>query len=127
MTEVLLVAGDPSGDRYAADVVEALKDKLPSARFVGLGGPHMEAAGVHTLAGLEELAVMGFGEVVMRLEFFRDLERKIHELLLDADLVVLVDFPGFNMRIARTASVFGRPVLYYIRSPITLQLFFHSK
>ena len=114
MTEVLLVAGDPSGDRYAADVVEALKGKLPSARFVGLGGPHMEAAGVHTLAGLEELAVMGFGEVVMRLEFFRDLERKIHELLLDADLVVLVDFPGFNMRIARTASVFGRPVLYYI-------------
>ena len=60
MTEVLLVAGDPSGDRYAADVVEALKDKLPSARFVGLGGPHMKAAGVRTLAGLEELAVMGF-------------------------------------------------------------------
>ena len=114
MAEVLVVAGDPSGDRYAADVVKALKCKLPSARFVGLGGPQMQAAGVHTLAGLEELAVMGFGEVVKRLEFFRELERRIHELLLDADLVVLVDFPGFNMRIARTASAFGRPVLYYI-------------
>jgi len=114
VAEVLVVAGDPSGDRYAADVVKALKCKLPSARFVGLGGPQMQAAGVHTLAGLEELAVMGFGEVVKRLEFFRELERRIHELLLDADLVVLVDFPGFNMRIARTASAFGRPVLYYI-------------
>ena len=114
MTEILLVAGDPSGDQHAADVVKTLKRKLPSARFVGLGGHQMEAAGVRILTGLEKLAVMGFGEVVMRLEFFRDLERKIHELLFDVDLVVLVDFPGFNMRIARIASQFGRPVLYYI-------------
>ena len=64
MVDVLVVAGDPSGDRHAADVVKALMCKLPSARFVGLGGPQMQAAGVRTLAGLEELAVMGFGEVV---------------------------------------------------------------
>ncbi len=114
MTEVLLIAGEPSGDRHAADVVKALKCKIPDARFVGLGGPRMEAAGVRTLVGLEQLAIMGFAEVVVKLEFFRELERRIHELLLNADLVLLVDFPGFNMRIARMASAFGRPVLYYI-------------
>ena len=114
LTEVLVVVGDPSGDGYAADVVRALKLKIPSVRFVGVGGPLMEAEGVHTLVGLEKLAVMGFREVVQTFDFFRELERRIHALILEVDLVLLVDFPGFNMRIARLATACGRPVLYYI-------------
>lgn len=114
LTEVLVVVGDPSGDRYATDVVKALKLKIPGIHFIGTGGPLMEGEGVHTLVGLEKLAVMGFREVVQKLDFFRELERRIHTLLFEVDLVLLVDFPGFNMRIARLATALNRPVLYYI-------------
>lgn len=68
------------------------------------------------LAGLDDLAVMGFAEVVRRLGFFRRLERDLRHHLRDAsvDLVVPIDYPGFNMRAARQAHDMGIPVLYYI-------------
>jgi lipid-A-disaccharide synthase len=74
----------------------------------------MEREGVELLAGLDELAVMGFTEIVGKLEFFRDLERRVTEVAYSADLVIAVDYPGFNMRIARAAHDAGRPVVYYI-------------
>ncbi|HIF24378.1 MAG TPA: lipid-A-disaccharide synthase, partial [Gemmatimonadetes bacterium] len=67
--------------------------------MIGLGGPLMEREGVELLAGLDQLAVMGFTEIVGRLEFFRELERRLVEELWAADLVVAIDYPGFNMRI----------------------------
>jgi lipid-A-disaccharide synthase len=82
--------------------------------LIGLGGPLMEREGVELLAGLDPLAVMGFTEIVGRLEFFRELERRLVEELWVADLVVAIDYPGFNMRIARAAHEIGCPVLYYI-------------
>jgi lipid-A-disaccharide synthase len=76
----------------------------------------MEAEGVDLLAGLDDLAVMGFAEVVRRLGFFRRLERRVRDHLEReaVDLVVPIDYPGFNMRIARHAHERGVPVLYYI-------------
>ena len=74
----------------------------------------MAAQGVELLAELDELAVMGFAEVVPRLEQFRDLLRRVDEALLTIDLVILIDFPGFNMRVAQAASGRDRPVLYYV-------------
>lgn len=76
----------------------------------------MAAAGVRLMAGLDELAVMGVTEVLPRLAFFRGLERRVTRLLdeLAVDLVVPIDFPGFNMRIARRAKSAGRRVLYYV-------------
>lgn len=76
----------------------------------------MEAEGVELLAGLEELAVMGFAEVVARLGFFRRLERRVREVLDGGgvDLVVPIDYPGFNMRVTKAAHARGIPVLYYI-------------
>jgi lipid-A-disaccharide synthase len=76
----------------------------------------MEAAGVELLAGLDELAVMGFVEVVRHLGFFRGLMARVVALLDsgEVDLVVPVDYPGFNLRVARAAHQRGLPVLYYI-------------
>lgn len=76
----------------------------------------MEAAGVRLLAGLEDLAVMGFVEVLSRLRFFRRLEKRLAELLRsgEVDLVLPVDYPGLNLRVARRAHRLGVPVLYYI-------------
>lgn len=111
---VLLLAGEASGDHHGAGVARALRRRLPNARLLGLGGPLMEREGVELLAGLEELAVMGFTEIVGRLGFFRKLERRITDVVRSTDLVIAIDYPGFNMRIARVAHDAGRPVVYYI-------------
>lgn len=83
---------------------------------MGLGGARMAAEGVELLAGLDDLAVMGFAEVLSRLPFFLRLRRRVFEQLEEArvDLVVPIDYPGFNLRLARRARARGTPVLYYI-------------
>ena len=76
----------------------------------------MAGAGVRLISGLDELAVMGFAEVLKRLPFFRRLERRLVRLLLETppDLVLPIDYPGLNLRIAKRAARLGIPVLYYI-------------
>ena len=68
---VLLLAGEASGDEYGGSLATALRGRLPDLRFVGTGGPSMEAAGVELLAGLDDLAVMGIAELIPRVPFFR--------------------------------------------------------
>lgn len=113
---VLLLAGEASGDHHAASVARALKARLPGIRLKGLGGPLMEAEGVELLAGLDQLAVMGFVEVIRHLRFFRGLMARVRALLASGqvDLVLPVDYPGFNLRATRVAHALGVPVLYYI-------------
>jgi lipid-A-disaccharide synthase len=112
----MVLAGEASGDQHAARVVEAVRRRLPDSRWVGLGGPELEAAGVELLAGLDELAVMGFAEVVRHLRFFWRLERTLVRLLErgEVDLVLAVDYPGLNLRVARRARERGVPVVWYI-------------
>ncbi|GMR12882.1 MAG: lipid-A-disaccharide synthase [Gemmatimonadota bacterium] len=113
---ILLLAGEASGDRHGAGVARALKARYPDSELVGLGGPLMRAEGVELMMGLEQLAVMGFVEVVFRLPFFWKLERRVRRLLDGGtiDLAIPIDYPGFNLRAARYAHRCGIPVLYYI-------------
>ena len=113
---ILFLAGEASGDTHGAALVGALRERLPRASFLGTGGPRMQAEGVELVVGLEDLAVMGFVEVLARLRFFRALEREIIDLLerRAVDLVIPIDYPGFNLRITRQAHARGIPVLYYI-------------
>ena len=112
---ILLLAGEASGDLHAARVASVLRRRLPGARLIGMGGPRMKTEGVELIAELDELAVMGFVEVLSHLPFFRGLERRIRSLVdAPADLVILVDYPGFNLRVARYAHRRGVRVLYYI-------------
>ena len=113
---VLLLAGEPSGDAYAGALAAELARRRPGLRLVGTGGAHMQSAGVELVAELDDLAVMGFRELAGRLGYFRELERRLDRLLTapDVRLVVLVDYPGLNLRIARRASARDVPVLYYV-------------
>lgn len=113
---VFVAAGEPSGDAHGAAFVRALRERVPDARFVGLGGPRMAAEGVELLADLDDLAVMGFGEVVGRLPFFLRLKRRVWQRIERprVDLVVPIDYPGFNLRLAEQAHRLQIPVLYYI-------------
>lgn len=111
-----MLAGEASGDAHGARVAREIRRRWPGARLVGLGGEGMAEMGVDLLAGLDELSVMGFAEVVGRLPFFRRLERRIRAVLDRGgiDLVLPIDYPGLNMRIAAHAAGAGIPVLYYI-------------
>ncbi len=112
----MILAGEASGDAHGARVAAEIRDRWSGVEMVGLGGDRMLAAGVDLLAGLDRLAVMGFAEVLQRLPFFRNLERRLKGMLDDGgfDLVLPVDYPGLNLRIARHAAKRGIPVVYYI-------------
>lgn len=113
---IFISAGEPSGDLHGAAVVRALHTRFPEARILGLGGSRMAAEGVELLADVSELAVMGFAEVAARLPFFLRLRRRVFRTLSEegVDLVIPIDYPGFNLRLARRARANGVPVLYYI-------------
>ena len=113
---ILLSAGEPSGDLHGAAVAAALRRRWPRARLFGLGGPLMAEAGVELLEDVRRLAVMGFVEVAGRLPFFVRLLRRVRREMVRrrTDLVLPIDYPGFNLRLARAARRSGVPVLYYI-------------
>lgn len=113
---ILLSAGEPSGDLHGAALAAALRRRWPSARMLGLGGPRMRAEGVELLADPERLSVMGFAEVARHLPFFLKLMDRVEAEMRrrGADLVIPIDYPGFNLRLARRARSAGVPVLYYI-------------
>jgi lipid-A-disaccharide synthase len=113
---IFLSAGEPSGDLHGAAVARALRRRWPSARLLGLAGPRMQAEGVEPIVSFDRLAVMGFVEVLRHLPFFAGLMRRAVRTLVDegVDLVIPIDYPGFNIRLAGRASKRGVPVLYYI-------------
>lgn len=112
---VFLSAGEASGDRYAGRLAGELRRRLPGVHLAGLGGSRMAAEGVERLAGLDDLAVMGVVEVVGSLPTLLRLRQRVRERLVrDAvDLLVAVNYPGFNLPLCRFASRRGIPVLYY--------------
>jgi lipid-A-disaccharide synthase len=114
--EVLIVAGEPSGDLHAGGFARELARLRPDLRLTGIGGGRMEAAGVELFARHEKMGVMGFAEVARAVpRHFRMLagvKRRLSSGVVS--LVVLVDYPGFNLRVAGAAAARGVPVLYYI-------------
>jgi lipid-A-disaccharide synthase len=113
---ILIVTGEASGDLYGAQVVEALRQIDPGLAFHGVGGSHMRAASVRLLADVAELGVIGLAEVLGKLGRIRALFRDLRRFLETGcpSLVILIDYPGFNLRFAREARRAGIPVLYYI-------------
>jgi lipid-A-disaccharide synthase len=113
---IFISAGDPSGEMHAARLIARLREMAPGLRVTGIGGPAMQEAGAELLCSLDRLAVMGLAEVAGSLWFFfRLLAETRQRLRRDRpDLVVLVDFPDFNLRLAAEAKKLGLPVLYYI-------------
>jgi len=112
----MIVAGEASGDIYGAHLVLAIKKLTPDIGFFGLGGPEMEKVGVRIMYQLSAMAVVGMTEVIPRIRYiFRALrELKMILTVSPPDLLILIDYPGFNLNLARKAHSLGIPVLYYI-------------
>lgn len=116
MKKLMIVAGEVSGDQHAARLVRDLRAARGDVEITGIGGEALRREGVHTLYDVRDMAVVGFLEVVSRLAFFRRVFRQMTERLeFDRpDALLLVDYPGFNLRLAAKARALGIPVLYYV-------------
>lgn len=116
----MIVAGEASGDLHGADLARELLTLDPDLELTGIGGSLLEVAGVKLHYDINNLAVMGIIEVVRRL---KDIRTAMHTLeskfaLSRPDLLILIDYPGFNLELARRAKKFKIPVFYYISPKI---------
>jgi lipid-A-disaccharide synthase len=113
---IFVSAGEPSGDLHGAGVVRALLARHPEARIEALGGPRMQAAGASLRYRMEGLAAFGLVEIVSKLGVHWRLLRAMRDDFRAGryDLVILIDYPGFHVRVAEAARKAGTKVLYYI-------------
>jgi lipid-A-disaccharide synthase len=119
MAQVLrfgLVAGEASGDLLGASLIEALKARVPRARFIGVAGPRMHAAGCEALAAAEELAVMGFVEPLRHLPRLMRLRSRLLRSFSTAglDAFIGIDSPAFNLGLARRLRARGLTTVQYV-------------
>lgn len=118
--KIMFSAGEASGDMHAAAVAAEIRRLCPDAELFGMGGASMARAGVRILYDIKDLGIIGVVEVIRHLPLFfrlRDLLREAMERE-KPDVLVCVDYPGFNMKIARLAKTMGIPVVYYIAPTI---------
>jgi len=117
---IMIVTGEASGDHHGALVLQALQERFPDVRCCGIGGDELQRSGMRLLQHNRDLAVVGVVEVLAHaphiLRAFRVLRRQIRTA--PPDLIIFIDYPDFNLRMAAYASRRGVPVLYYISPQI---------
>jgi len=113
---IFLSAGEASGDHYGAAIIADLRVRLMDATFVGLGGREMADAGLQRIVRAEDVAHMGFSEVVRHAPYIYLQYRKLVGEIESArpDVAVLIDFPEINFRLARRLKRLGVPVLWFV-------------
>ena len=113
---IAIVAGEASGDRLAADLVSAVQKKTRVISFFGMGGPAMRAAGVHIEQDYAGLSVVGILEALWHYRRLRAVLERMKRLLAEErpDLLILVDYAEFNLRLADYAKSVGLKVLFYV-------------
>jgi lipid-A-disaccharide synthase len=113
---LFISAGEASGEHYGALLVAALRRRLPDARFFGMGGERMQAAGLERIVRAEDMAVMGLTEVVRHLPRIYGEFRKLKQAIRSCrpDVAVLIDFPEIHFRLAKELHCLGVPVIYFV-------------
>jgi len=118
--KILIVAGEASGDLHASHLVKAMLEMEPGLQFYGMGGEKLKEAGALILSDISELSVMGITEVVSHLGRIYRVFKRLEKFLKNdqPDLIILIDYPDFNLRLAKAAKRCDIPVLYYISPQI---------
>src|SRR5512137_1233856 len=116
MKKVLIIAGEASGDLHGSNLVKALKEQDPSIEVYGVGSRNMRNAGVRMLADAAAISVVGATEVLTHFGAIYGVYALLKRFLREErpDLLVLIDFPDFNILVGKAAKKLGIPVLYYI-------------
>lgn len=120
MKKIFIVAGEASGDIHGANLVKELRKLQPDVNIVGFGGQRMKVAGMDLLYNLADHAVIGFLEVIKNLALIKSLLKTTQRYFRaeKPDLVVLIDYPGFNFKVGKLAHSLKIPVVYYIAPQI---------
>ena len=116
MNKVFIIAGEPSGDIPAAKLVSAIKVISPKTKFFGNGGDKMSKSGVEIIHHINDLSVMGFIEVIKHLpKLLNILQSTVSSIKnIKPDRIILVDYPGFNLRLAKKIKSLRIPITYFI-------------
>ena len=116
MNKVFIVAGEPSGDIHAAKLVSALKKISTKTKFFGNGGDKMSESGVEIIHHINDMSVMGFIEVIKHLpKLLNILQSTVSSIKnIKPDRIILVDYPGFNLRLAKKVKSLKIPITYFI-------------
>lgn len=116
VNKVLIIAGEASGDLHGGGLVRSLKARNANIEIFGIGGDSMAAAGMELLFHVDELSFLGLVEVVRHIPFIRRVFRQMLKELdqRQPEVIVLIDYPGFNLRFAKSAKKRGFKVFYYI-------------
>jgi lipid-A-disaccharide synthase len=117
---IAMVAGEASGDLHGAHVIHALRHRHADCAVFGAGGPAMRKAGAEIIVDIRELSVMGFTAVLAKAPQILSALFRLKQILMKRkpDLLILIDFPEFNLHLAGYAKKIGIPVLYYISPTI---------
>tara|TARA_B110001454_G_scaffold19283_2_gene17931 strand:+ start:2278 stop:3405 length:1128 start_codon:yes stop_codon:yes gene_type:complete len=113
---IFIVAGEPSGDIHAAKLVSAIKNISPETKFLGNGGDKMDEEGVEIIHHINDMSVMGFIEVIKHLpKLLRIMQKTIFTIKnVKPDRIILIDYPGFNLRLAKKIKRLRIPITYFI-------------
>lgn len=119
--KIVIIAGEESGDQHAALLVQSLLEHNNNVSITGIGGQHMQKAGVTLISDLAKFGVTGLIEVLKHARVIKNAFTaiKAHLILTKPDLLILVDYPGFNLRLAKFAKLtLGLKIIYYISPQI---------
>jgi lipid-A-disaccharide synthase len=117
---ILMIAGEASGDLHGSALICELKNIDSSINFFGIGGEKMKNSGMNILYSIDKLAFLGFTEVVKHIPFIKKVQREIIRLVKEKEIknAVLIDYPGFNLSLAKKLKKSGVYVFYYISPQI---------
>ncbi len=116
MKNILIITGEPSGDIHAGKLIGELKKLASDISLWGIGGDRMQAEGVELIEHVSKLSIVGVWEALKKLPTIREQYNKVKSAVAERkpDLAILIDYPGFNLRVARHLNKLKIPVIYYI-------------
>lgn len=114
--QIMIISGEASGDYYGASLIRAIKKQSPEAVFYGWGGSCMASEGLEIIFDPTQLSVVGFTEALKLLSFYKSWLKRLKNILITRrpDCLVLIDFPGFNIHLAKIAHNLGIACVYFI-------------
>ena len=118
--KLMIITGEVSSDLIGAALIKELKTLRPNLNIVGIGGDKMKSVGMELIYHSDQMAFLGFVEVVKHLPFIRSVQKKLIEVIKKESIknVVLIDYPGFNLSIAKKLKALGVKVIYYVSPQI---------
>ena len=114
--KIMIIAGEASGDLHGSGLVRELKTKNPDLQIFGIGGDKMQQQGMELIYHVNEMSVLGFWDVLKQFRFFKRVYKNVVRKLEQEKpaVLVLIDYPGLNLKLAKAAHKIGIKVLYYI-------------